>query len=195
MISTRLEHGYKQITQGVSILYLPRLWFLLNERWIQSAFAEKSQSSIYRGYDFYTEIAFRHDGQTERSQSSIYRGYDFYSITGTRRTIQSARSQSSIYRGYDFYLMTLQTFRFCIKSLNPLSTEVMISTRQTSRVHQLQFVRVSILYLPRLWFLHSVSRYRRRRHRDVSILYLPRLWFLLAPIFTPSVLRVKGQLR
>ena len=137
----------------VSILYLPRLWFLLLGIIFAAAMFVASQSSIYRGYDFYLE-----------DNPNPPAGFN---------------------------------------SLNPLSTEVMISTILCACHHSID-LRVSILYLPRLWFLHNTapnspaaleksqsSIYRgydfyipnpkpkAPENSRVSILYLPRLWFLL----------------
>ena len=47
---------------------------------------------------------------------------------GVSQDIFPVPSQSSIYRGYDFYLGDEAIAQRRIESLNPLSTEVMIST-------------------------------------------------------------------
>ena len=133
----------------------------------------RSQSSIYRGYDFYYFLPLPHGQRSFRlnplstevmistdifpvpaapqfsSQSSIYRGYDFYSNRLHRGKLTSNRSQSSIYRGYDFYPANKYAGEICQVSLNPLSTEVMISTLKIPNPNP-KFQFVSILYLPRL---------------------------------------------
>ena len=218
MISTRQISMLARSVKLVSILYLPRLWFLLYEEQ-QIVVRLLSVSILYLPRLWFLPLEW------------------YYRRRGT------VWSQSSIYRGYDFYNWSYKSRASGCYSLNPLSTEVMISTFLTVCGHDIA-VRVSILYLPRLWFLLDewvcwyyatnlsqssiyrgydfykgecvtntsanrglnplstevmISTHRRgNRLGDlhlVSILYLPRLWFLLAPIFTPSVLRVKGQLR
>ena len=133
MISTRQISMLARSVKLVSILYLPRLWFLLYEEQ-QIVVRLLSVSILYLPRLWFLPLEW------------------YYRRRGT------VWSQSSIYRGYDFYNWSYKSRASGCYSLNPLSTEVMISTFLTVCGHDIA-VRVSILYLPRLWFLRISSRF------------------------------------
>ena len=151
MISTKIRQSRWSGSSWVSILYLPRLWFLPIDLYGYWAKGSLSQSSIYRGYDFYASTV-RSNVEALASLNPLSTEVMISTSRSSGQYLIQPTSQSSIYRGYDFYA----------KKLWPSSKRL----------------KVSILYLPRLWFLPIWKDSVRYVETQVSILYLPRLWFL-----------------
>ena len=127
MISTTSNSWGSRFPIIVSILYLLRLWFLPKLGNLDDRAVVESQSSIYRGYDFYPLI-FTDIGRKDRCLNPLSTEVMISTRKNYGRAASGLRSQSSIYRGYDFY------------------------KGKTNEEFNLK-TWVSILYLPRLWFL------------------------------------------
>ena len=140
-----VSYGYPRY-YTVSILYLPRLWFLLQANGSEGT-VEISVSILYlpRLWFLLKKVGVDPMDPTA-SQSSIYRGYDFYwTRAGSRGAKSGCLNPLSIEVMISTPWGNLGEVASCF-GLNPLSTEVMISTWKSSNSTQSALESQSSIY-------------------------------------------------